>query len=231
LHDSFLTWLPAYSGPKFNFLHCDFPYGIDVFAGKQSGRERQEHIYEDKPEVFWDLLAALLQGRDTIMQASCHVMFWFSMDYYSEIFAFFRAHAPEFHINPFPLIWHKSDGSGITPDPQRGPKRAYETALLAYRGDRKVVRSVGNFYAAPTDKKYHHSAKPEPMLRQFFQLFVDEHTQMLDPTCGGGSSVRAAESLGAKRVLGIEKEKPVFDLACEALRHFRAKEAASKRGA
>ena len=26
----FLEWAPAYTGPRFNFLHCDFPYGIDT---------------------------------------------------------------------------------------------------------------------------------------------------------------------------------------------------------
>jgi hypothetical protein len=25
----FNTWAPAYTGPKFNVIHCDFPYGIN----------------------------------------------------------------------------------------------------------------------------------------------------------------------------------------------------------
>jgi len=228
LKTDFNSWAPTYSGPKFNFLHCDFPYGVGVFEGKQSGYQRADAQYDDSAETFWTLMETLVTCRDELMQASCHIMFWFSMDYYSEIFAFFRAKAPEFTINPFPLIWAKSCGSGITPDPKRGAKRSYETALLMSRGDRFVCRAPSNLYSAPTDKKYHPSTKPEPMLRHFFQLFVDEHTRMLDPTCGSGSSLRAAESMGAKSVLGLEANETFYKGACEALRNFRVLAAANK---
>jgi len=39
------------------------------------------------------------------------------------------------------------------------------------------------------------------------QMFVDENTTLLDPTCGSGSALRAAESLGARHVLGLEKDE------------------------
>jgi predicted RNA methylase len=42
------------------------------------------------------------------------------------------------------------------------------------------------------------------MLRHFFRMFVDEYISMLDLTCGSGTSLRAAESLGAQYVLGLE---------------------------
>jgi DNA modification methylase len=57
------------------------------------------------------------------------------------------------------------------------------------------------------------SIKPEPVLREFFRMFVDEFTTMLDPTCGSGTALRAAEGLGAKRVLGIEIDKEFVDRA------------------
>jgi DNA modification methylase len=56
----------------------------------------------------------------------------------------------------------------------------------------------------PTDHKDHMSTKPEPMLRHFFRMFVDENTYMLDPTCGSGTALRAAEALDAAYVQGIE---------------------------
>ena len=42
------------------------------------------------------------------------------------------------------------------------------------------------------------------MLRFFLSMVVDETTTMLDPTCGSGAALRAAEDLGAKSVLGLE---------------------------
>jgi DNA modification methylase len=44
-------------------------------------------------------------------------------------------------------------------------------------------------------------------------MFVDENTIMLDPTCGSGSAVRAAEALGAPRILGIELDPEFTDRA------------------
>jgi DNA modification methylase len=72
------------------------------------------------------------------------------------------------------------------------------------------------------------SEKPEPMLRHFFGMLVDENTVMLDPTCGSGSALRAAESLGAKYVLGLESNEEFADRAREALAQFRTLRKADK---
>jgi DNA modification methylase len=143
-------------------------------------------------------------------------MFWFSMKYYAETLEFFRGRGIDFDI--FPLVWHKSDNSGIIPDPQRGPRRIYETCLFGSRGDRKIVRSVSNAFAWPSDKSTHMSIKPIEVLKYFFGMFVEEHTRMLDPTAGSGSSLRAAKSLGARYVLGLEKDEGFCEDANRALR-------------
>jgi len=156
------------------------------------------------------------------MSWSSHLMFWFSMAHYHTTMEYFRLHAPSLVVNPFPLMWHKSDGAGILPDMKRGPRRTYETALMAYRGDRHVITPVFNSDAATTDKAHHPSTKPEPVLRHFFRMFVDEHTRVLDPTCGGGSALRAAESMGAAFVCGLEIDPEYHANAVSALRQFRA---------
>ena len=107
------------------------------------------------------------------------------------------------------------------------PRHVYETAILASRGDRQLVRVKSDAYVSPTDKKLHPSAKPEPMLKHFFEMLVDEHTTMLDPTCGSGASLRAADSLGADRVLGLEIDLQYINPARAALRQSRAKRAAA----
>jgi DNA modification methylase len=59
------------------------------------------------------------------------------------------------------------------------------------------------------------------MLRYFFGMLVDENTVLLDPTCGSGSSLRAAESLGARSILGLERNPEFADLARDALKRAR----------
>jgi ParB-like chromosome segregation protein Spo0J len=216
---NFLEWAPAYSGPRFNFIHCDFPYGIGADKFNQ-GSAPTHGGYDDTPETYWALIDCLRNNLDRIASDSCHLLFWFSMDWYTETLELLRR---DWEVTPFPLIWFKSDGMGILPDPSRGPRRIYETAFLGHRGDRKVVRAVSNAYGAPTDRTIHMSIKPEPMLRYFFGMLVDEHTRMLDPTCGSGSAIRAAESMGAAQAVGLEMNEEFAENARLLLRQARAR--------
>ncbi len=104
------------------------------------------------------------ENLDKVMAHSAHLMFWFSMEHYEKTLEFFSKHAPSLNFSKFPLVWVKSDNVGILPDPKRGPRRVYETALIASREDRLIAKPVSNAYHAPTDKSQHHSTKPEPVL-------------------------------------------------------------------
>src|SRR5436189_3723848 len=223
----FTQWAPLYNGPLFNFLHCDFPFGISIHTSDQ-GNSDSYGGYEDDPNVYWELLESLATNENRILSSSAHMMFWFSMKYYCETRDFFSHRLPEWTLEDFPLVWLKSDNKGILPDPKRGPRRIYETCFIASRGDRLIVRAVANAYAAPTGTKSHQSEKPEPVLRHFMQMFVDEHSRILDPTAGSGSSLRAAESLGAAFVFGLEKNEEFAETARTALRNFRTLRAISK---
>jgi ParB/RepB/Spo0J family partition protein len=74
----FLEFAVTYSGPKFNFVHCDFPYGIGIDKSDAAGSATHESQYEDSPEVFWALTDALLKNRSRLFLDSAHLMFWYS---------------------------------------------------------------------------------------------------------------------------------------------------------
>jgi ParB/RepB/Spo0J family partition protein len=226
----FNEWVHTEVIPRFNLVHCDFPYGIRADAFNQGGASAHGG-YIDTPETWEALMASLEITTKYFCAPSAHLMFWFAMRKGDE-----RLYEPTatalgtmgWDINPQPLIWMKSDGAGILPDPERGPRQIYETCLLGTRGDRKIVRAVANAYAAPTVRERHMSEKPEPMLRHYFGMLIDENTVMLDPCCGSGSALRAAESLGAKYVLGLELNPDFADKAREALAQFRTLRKAEK---
>ena len=142
------------------------------------------------------------------------------MHHYADTMDFFASHS-DFVIDPFPLVWMKDDNMGLLPDPKRGPRRIYETCLFGARGDRKIVSAVSNAIAEATDRSQHMSTKPEAVLRYFFGMFVDENSVVLDPTCGSGSALRAAEGLGAAHVLGVEIDEKFAERANVALRNSR----------
>ncbi len=217
---SFLDFINEYEGPPFNFIHCDFPYGVGQHKSDQGGSATRD-TYVDTEEVYWELINLLIQRKDEILAPQAHIMFWFSMKFYSQtVGAFKRA---DFKVDPFPLIWYKSDKQGILPDPQRGPRRIYETALLMSTGDRKVVKSVVNAidYPLAKHKAMHLSEKPQPVLDHFFTMLVDKSTRMLDPTCGCGGSIIAAERAGAQQVQGADIDPACVQLSTTQLTNYR----------
>lgn len=228
LNEDFLKWAPLYSGKPFNFIHCDFPYGINLFAGSQSGKSRHES-YADSADVYWELCKCLCSNLDKLMTHSAHLMFWLPADPRRQVATLdlFKQLAPSLVFHDKPLVWLKSCNTGIISDPKHTPRHIYETALFAYRDDRQIIQSVGDAYSAPTDKAHHVSTKPRPMLQHFFTMFVDETTSMLDPTCGSGASLQAAEEKKAQRVMGLEINKENFEAARSALRSYRILKKAS----
>lgn len=212
---------------RFNFIHCDFPYGVGIDKSAQLNSVAKE-VYDDSQELYFDMLSAFIEHSENFMADSCHIMFWFAMKFYEEtVDAFLDA---DFYVNPYPLIWHKTDLKGILPDPARGPRRTYETALLISRGDRKVVRAVAGSHAAPTAKPQQHiSQKPLPVLKHFFTMFVDGSSDVLDPTCGSGTSLVAAEDTGAFSVEGWELNPDYAEISRTNLRHYRMMNNASKK--
>lgn len=197
----FNEWASTYAGPRFNFLHCDFPYGIKADKHNQ-GAAKLFRGYVDNPETYWELIATLGDAMSNVVSDSAHLMFWFSMNYYEATFLALTQIG--WRVNPMPLVWFKSDNTGILPDPNRGPRQVYETAFIASRGDRKIVQPVANLFAAPPDaSRIHMSQKSIPMLQHFFRMFVDDTTLLLDPTCGSGSALHAGAH--AQQVLGLEK--------------------------
>jgi ParB/RepB/Spo0J family partition protein len=220
LNLDFNEWAKTYNGARFNFVHCDFPYGIESDSFNQGGAATHGG-YDDTPETYRTLCKTLCENLDRLCTDSCHFMFWFSMKYYQPTLDFFAKHS-DIKFDPFPLVWVKSDNAGILYDRFRGVRRIYETAFFGSRGDRMIASSVPNAFCAPTDQSTHMSIKPEPVLQNFFRMFVDGTTLMLDPTAGSGSSLRAAESLGAKHVLGLEINKGFCEDANRSFRNARA---------
>lgn len=208
----FSEWARTYDGEPFNLLHCDFPYGVNADKHDQ-GAAAAHGGYADTEEIYWQLIATLKGGMENVVAPSAHLIFWFSMDYYQSTFNALQMMG--WHVNPFPLIWYKSDNSGILPDPNRGPRRIYETAFFASRGDRKIVQAVSNCFPAPVTKEVHMSEKALPMLKHFLRMAVDEYSSVLDPTCGSANALRAAETLGAHRVFGLERDPEFYERAKE----------------
>ncbi len=219
---NFLEWAPRYRGEAFNLIHCDFPYGIGVFSGEMAGKFREPSHYDDDLKTYVSLIHCLCENLDRLLSLSGHLMFWYSDRYRAFTLKLFADLAPQLVFKPFPLIWHKSDNAGVIGDIRRSFRHIYETCLIASIGDRQLVQSRGDLYACPTDQRLHPATKPEPMLKFFMEALVDNTTRIFDPTAGSGAALRAAESLGASQVLGLELDPEVARVANGHYRTWRA---------
>lgn len=215
----FTKWIKDYCGPKFNLIHCDFPYGISYEKFGTSGAPHQEleGTYENDIKTYLNLLNCFVSNLDKFCSYSSHIIFWFSMSEYERTKSILKSSGLE--VQDHPLIWLKTDRKGILPGAQtyRFPRRIYETALLCSRNKRPLVKQMDNAYGCPhAGNSIHPSQKPEPMLRHFFSMLIDETTDFFDPTAGSGSALRAAEDLGARSVLGLELDEKYAELANSA---------------
>lgn len=209
----FLDWAETYEGPKFDVIHIDFPYGKN-YSGARTRRTGKTHIapiYADDPDIYFGLVAGFLALQDRLAFQACHCLIWFDMVYYQWTVDQFEA-AGWTIVQPHPFVWSKGY-QGIAADTARRPRHVYETALMFSRGDRKIVKLDKDVLDCPIDEKLHLNQKPVAMLKHFLGMFVDEHTAVLDPTCGSGSALAAAKQLGANRVLGVELDSANADVA------------------
>jgi ParB-like nuclease domain len=218
LNEDFFTWARAYKGPKFSFIHLDPPYGIKHSRSEQ-GSAAMFPLYKDMPEDFLEFLSVLAEVLPNLIDDQAHIMLWYSVSKFSLTRKFIEQNFPDIRWggsakgdDPVPLIWHKDDATGIVPDPERYGRRVYETALCFSIGDRKIIRPVLNAFACggrKTTDTRHVSEKPLEMLTHFFRMFIDEHTNVLDPCCGSGNSVIAAYKLLSPHSLGLELDPNV----------------------
>lgn len=214
--EDFLSWAPNYVGMRFNLIHCDFPYGLNMdTAPLQNSGARWDTIdkrYPDSPELFDKLCRTFFDNQDRFIADAAHCIFWLTPRNYGKLASRFAHYG--WAVSEFPLIWHKSDNAGIAPDVRRWPRRTYKMAIFASRGDNKIVKVKAASIAAPTANasgEYHLSEKPLPVISHFLEMVVDSTTRLLDPTCGSGTALRAAHQLGASLGLGFDIQESHVD--------------------
>lgn len=210
INKDFTTWAESYTGEPFNFIHCDFPYGINFNTGPETSRVENKIIgnYNDSSDIYWALLNTLKTNKHLIAPQA-HIMFWFSQNLRRETEDFFTSIGG--FVQPFLMVWH-CNNEGVLPDPQRYGRRTYETAMLITFGDRKIVvpRALSIDSSREKESRVHRSQKPLKILRHFFEMFVDNSSRVLDPTCGSGTSLIIAHQLGAKDILGLEVDMDIY---------------------
>lgn len=211
---NFLEWAADYSDVPFDVIHCDFPYGKG-YAGANTTTmsEQMTPVYDDSPEVMFELLEGFLSHQSRIVAPQAHLIFWHDRLHEDAIIDMFTLKGWK-HLSPYPLIWTKGN-SGAPGAYATQFRHCYEQAHFFSLGNRSLVKmGIQDHFPCPVDEnKLHLSQKPVSMLRHFLSAVCDEHTRLLDPTCGSGSAIAAANLLGVDYALGLEMDENNAEIA------------------
>lgn len=216
LNESFHDWAPSYRGPKFNVIHVDFPYGIHSNESAQSAVGALGG-YTDDLNTYLSLIKTLAINLDNFCALHAHMIFWFSPNLYTLTWENLKL-LDGFVFDDTPLIWGKGS-MGIAPDVVRRPRRVYESAFFGWRGSAQTIALRANMVVdQPSVRRLHPHEKSQAALTHFLSMIVNEHSAVFDPTAGSGSALRAAKTLKASHILGLEINKEFCDVANLALR-------------
>ena len=119
------------------------------------------------------------------------------------------------------MIWFKSDNSSISDVYTTFPCR-YEACLFAYKPDTEGVKKlfaecIRDAWAVPRpETKYHENEKPQEVLEKMIGASSAPSEIVLDPFCGGGSTLACCMTLG-RRFVGVERDVANFNAASDRI--------------
>ena len=191
----------------------DPPWGIDLATSSQ-WTHKWIATYDDRPESVRELLAGSFKQIGRVLKPLCH------------LFTFFPAQEIAYWVDLLnnsgisarqrPLIWYKSGQQGIS-DVYTSFLPAYESILWGFKtGEahyRLFNRPLPEAQAHPReDTIWHENSKPVEMLKSWIEACTAPNEIVLDPFCGGGSTLVAATESG-RYYIGVEQD-PVNYAKC-----------------
>lgn len=199
-----------------DLIIADLPYGINADKGGFRQRTVEHHNYEDTPEYAAELLKALVADGFRVTKPRANLLVFGDVD----LFTLFKQAASQMGWTPFrtPIIWRKSESEGLAPWGREGFRRTYEMLFFATKGKRGLHQSpVDILDENRVSRKLRRLGpeKPVGLMEQLVECASMPGDLVLDPCCGGGSTLIACRHL-KRRAIGIELSKEHYNLAVVA---------------
>ena len=104
---------------------------------------------------------------------------------------------------------------GATVRKKRTPKREniYKMGTLLKEYTPRFKNYPKNVLQFNTERGYHPTQKPVPLLEYLVRTYTDEGDTVLDNCMGSGSTGVAVKRVGGRHFIGIEQNKVYFDIA------------------
>lgn len=192
---------------------ADPPYGIDAH---QSGQE-SKHYYDDSPEYSLEICKAIMVEGFRLLESRGRLLMFTDIEHFITLREFAKRQA--YSVYRTPLIWYKASG-GRTPWGRAGFRRSYEILLFAVKGQAELFEPGGDdvitFKQSHHTERDHAANKPHDLLRYLIRLSTLKGATILDPTCGSGTIIPAADAEGVKTIC-IEQDEQSYQKALARL--------------
>jgi len=184
--------------PPFALVEVDPPYGIDLAEKKKGDTnvgigEYNEIDADDYAEFLYNTCDYIY----AVTPKTTRVIFWFAVEWYELVRTSLERSG--FTVDPIPGIWAKPAGQTASPD--RYLARCYETFFIAWKEKVPPIPKRGrsnifSFASEPPSTKFHPTQRPLALMQELLRTFAWPGSVILVPFLGGGSTLRAAYSLG-----------------------------------
>lgn len=201
-----LKQLPANS---VDLILTDPPYGIKADEMKKT----EKHFYNDSPSNAIDICKCIIREGFRVLKPRANLIMFCDVEWFKEL----RDYAAQQAYTSWrtPLIWTKGN-EGHAPWGRTGFARTYEMYLFCTKGQ-KGTKGLGadvKAFARPSRPDRTHAAeKPISLLTNLISITSEPGDVVLDPCCGSGAVVEAAE-LQKCTCIGIELNPEYHALAC-----------------
>ena len=177
----------------------DPPYGIGADSfGDQSALG---HDYEDSRDILWDIVEWFRSEAMRICKENAHLYMFCSVENFYALRGEFTLAG--WYVWPRPLIWAK--GSGMLPQPERGPRYTYECILFAIKGEKKVNLVAPDVLIIPAvagTELLHAAQKPIALFTDLLARSCLPGDRICDPFAGSFTAVLAAKKMKLNVVAG-----------------------------
>lgn len=208
---------------RFDVILTDPPYGMGAHefgdaAGKLLGTE---HHYDDSYESWVPLMQAFCRLTYTITKPQAHAYIFCDIDRFHELKKLMQEAG--WYVFRTPFINVKN--SGRVPLPTQGPRRQYEIALYAIKGDKPVTAILPDVISTAADEQLGHGAqKPVALYTDLLKRSVRPGDWVLDAFSGSGTIFPAAFELKCF-ALGIEQNPESYGMGLKRIQALSAQSA------
>jgi len=220
-NDDCRTALANIADESVDLIVTDPPWGIDWDKSTQ-WTTKWIATYSDDQESVHALLREVFPHLFRVLKPASHLYIFFPIQ---EIEWWVRSLTEcGFVVRQRPLIWYKSGQPGIS-DVYTSFLPTYETILWGYKPAEGNVRRlfshpVPDAQAWPRPAHlWHENEKPVEMLDKWVETSSEINEVVLDPFCGGASTLASCFGLG-RYFIGFEKELLNYTKACERMKQL-----------